>query len=312
MIVVDGVAQWRISLWDHYRASQGTHRTVTWRALAQSLTTFREYPEKSAAPLWSPTVYRAGTTRGNANVTALSMLVLDLDDLTPDGVPLSLQRVSRPWRDWPHVIHWTWSSTPEKPKARLIVPLGAEVQVSQAEPWRWERCQAWAAARDPLVSQDPQCCDLARIFYVPSCHPRSPEPESLVWDDAAEPLVLVPEELPPSPQEAERAEWRRRLEEKRKRGSPPVQGRRDLADRLKEDHDLRAQAADLLNAARRGYGLEETAYRIRCPQCGRSSVWFPLSPRATPKALCSHRNSCNWDGWLDVLLEDHGVLGSML
>ncbi len=53
----------------------------------------------------------------------------------------------------------------------------------------------------------------------------------------------------------------------------------------------------------RGAGDSERAIGVKCPKCGEASVWWAVTPRTVVGAMCSHRNSCGWHGWIDQLLQ---------
>lgn len=306
MPIQDGRMVWPITLWPSLWDREPRGRLVSWSALVGSMQRHRMAAQKDDLPLWSPCRYRPDTTRGRAGVAAMSMLVLDLDDLPPDGIELATQA----WTDWPHVIHTTWSHSDAAPKARLILPLDEPIEVSEAEPWRWERVFSWASARDPQVSPDPACCDPSRMYYVPGSVGGSGI--TIVHDPGGYLLRLDPEQLPPSREERRREESAKLAAERRAtRPALPHSGgarRREQNERLKTDPELRRSAAERLGARISGVGDREKAAGALCPQCGDRSIWWPIDPRGTPKALCNHRQSCGWMGWLDLLLESSGVL----
>lgn len=84
--------------------------------------------------LWSPALYRPGADkRGSENVTHVSCLVLDYDDGTP------IADASVTWSAWFHIVHTTWSHTPEHPKFRLVMPLAFPVAAED-----WPKVWSWA------------------------------------------------------------------------------------------------------------------------------------------------------------------------
>lgn len=220
--------------------------------------------DKLQCPAWSPASYRQGCPARTARaVLAVSCLVLDYD------YGSSLDEMQAPWRDWPHVLHTSWSHTDRSPKARVIVPL--EVPISGED---WARAWRWAHARDSRI--DPACKDPSRIYFVPVDRPQF---EARIWK---EPIRFLRIDLPdPDPPP-------RRI--------PPDPYMR-TADRLKEDPDLRTAHGLALGGRVVGDRIEG----VLCPQCGRGSIWWPIAPIRNPRALCSHRRSCGWSGWLDTL-----------
>ena len=86
--------------------------------------------------LWSPTHYPAGSRRSGDNVLHLSCLVLDFDS------GLAVDEALLPWENYFHIVHSTWSYTPERPKYRLVLPLAAPVAAPD-----WPAVYAWALER---------------------------------------------------------------------------------------------------------------------------------------------------------------------
>jgi hypothetical protein len=81
--------------------------------------------------LWSPAWY-VGARRGSENVVHLSCLVLDYDRGTTPT------QGSAAWSEWFHIVHTTWSHTPDTPKFRLILPLAQPIPAVQWAPfWDW-------------------------------------------------------------------------------------------------------------------------------------------------------------------------------
>ena len=72
-----------------------------------------------------------------------------------------------------------------------------------------------------------------------------------------------------------------------------------LARRLKNDFDARFEMAHKLGA--HICGSKKRADRIKCPQCGRMTVYFYIEPGARNVAKCKHGNSCGWFGNLLLL-----------
>ena len=289
---------WEVSLYAHARDNRPQRRRVSWRALCQSLTTFRvlRIEDKRSCPAWSPAVFPPGATRSSAAVLALSCIVLDLDD--GDHA-----RALAAWEDVPRIAHTTWSHTDDAPRLRLVVPLAAPVPAK----W-WPRVWHWAHRRSGLVA-DPKCKDLSRLYFVPAVRSHDWPRWARVYDHGGALLDLRPfGTLPPTPEEVE-AERRARAPRPpvhRRAGATPEAAARIRAEILRHDPDARRAAA--LDAGGRvvGAGSAEVARGVPCPSCGRRSVWWPITPTGSPQALCQHRESCGWRGWLDVLLSAVG------
>lgn len=147
--------------------------------------------------LWSPALYPPDSRRGSENVIHLSCLVLDYDA----GVEIG--EASATWEQYFHIVHTTWSHTPETPKFRLALPFAAPVL-----PADWGRVYGWAQERTGHAV-DPTGKSVGTTFALPAVadgeRPRvafsSPGPlldarlEGLV-DQAADPPPegIVPDE----------------------------------------------------------------------------------------------------------------------
>lgn len=104
--------------------------------------------------LWSPALYRAGGRRETADVVHLSCLVLDYDSgVTPDDA-------SAVWAPWFHVLHTTWSHTPERPKFRVCLPL-----LNPVLPEDWYAVYDWALER--ADGADPTGKSVGSTFALP-------------------------------------------------------------------------------------------------------------------------------------------------
>lgn len=108
--------------------------------------------------LFSPTLYRHGTTRGKSNVESVSCFVADLDDITPaDFAALRLR-----WQGLAWALYTSSSHLPDSPRLRVVFPLAAPVPSSE-----WLR--VWAKLCHHLTDDH---CDKAtknpdRIQYLP-------------------------------------------------------------------------------------------------------------------------------------------------
>jgi hypothetical protein len=267
-------------------------RDLDWFDFARKITRFPppQSADKLSGPLWSPTIYREGATRGNAGIVSMTAMVLDVDDGTPPEVVLRL------WAGSCAVWHVSYSHTPGAPRYRVILPFAEPVPVAL-----WPRVWQWAQVRSQ-GHLDPQTKDPARIYLLPivppTMHPAQYRAGAV--DFEAPPLQVLERDLPalPAPPAPVRP--------------PPVQVRHGVSDgalrrirneRLKTDPEARRAAALAVGGVLAGEGAQECARRVVCPQCGDASVWWPIAPRGSPKALCHHRNSCGFSAWLDALLD---------
>lgn len=118
--------------------------------------------------LWSPAHYREGARRESTDVLHVSCLVLDYDS----GAPI--EESSAHWRGCFHVVHSTWSYTPEHPKYRLVLPLARPVLGDD-----WRRFWDWGAARAGMRN-DPALKSPASTFALPSTPARDAPRVALV------------------------------------------------------------------------------------------------------------------------------------
>ncbi len=231
---------------------------------------------KTRLPCWSPAIYPPGTTRGLESVEAVSCLVLDYDDGTPIDAAIA------PWEGHPLLLHSSWSHSTTCPRFRVILPLREPIPATEwAGVWRWAEERAEGEI-------DPACKDPSRLYLLPAI-PLAISPYERRVLNLHGPL-LSPKRLQARPprQPPPRA------------GVDPVQAQARRV--LRTSRAARERAASWLQATIRSNRAEH----IRCPQCGRSSVWFWLEPGTQITARCNHRNSCGWWGHLDTLLNLHG------
>lgn len=290
-----------VSFFHHARDNRPVRRNLPWSALLATLQRFRPMSggdeAKRRAPCWSPANYVPGTTRAIANVIEVSALVLDFDS----GLPMDEALV--PWAGHELLLYTSWRHKPEHPKYRLVLPLAAPVAGAQ-----------WTALYlDILAQQAPQadrkCQDPSRIFFLPAVGAGGPHQvlhQAGAFLDLADRAELtsarhaLEEQAARRPAQREAAIYRHR---------PPR--REDSAQRedrarhlLSTDPGAREQIGLRLGGRcvqrARGPVIEGVA----CPQCGRPSVWWPLSPSSVRSALCEHRNTCGWMGSLfDLALQ---------
>lgn len=106
--------------------------------------------------LWSPAHYPPDSRRGGENVVHLSCVVLDYDSGLEVGEAVAA------WQDYFHIVHTTWSHTPEKPKFRLILPLAEPVRPSD-----WRAVYEWAEER-AAGTVDPTGKSVGTTFALPA------------------------------------------------------------------------------------------------------------------------------------------------
>ncbi|MBX7192357.1 MAG: hypothetical protein K1X94_09875 [Sandaracinaceae bacterium] len=126
------------------------------RAKAEELKHYARKDAKKDLRLWSPAKYADGwKERGSEGVTHLSCLVLDYD------AGVRIPEATSVWNDFFHMVHTTWSHTPEHPKFRVILPLAVACPASE-----FEKLWAWAHARTG-GDIDRQLSGIAATYALP-------------------------------------------------------------------------------------------------------------------------------------------------
>ncbi len=269
---------------------------LDWAALVSLLTTWRHYPRPTVFPdldgklaldCWSPAVYPPECRRRKkVRVASISALVLDFDDGTrmEDAVVV--------YQDFDHIGHTSWSHTEDHHRFRIVLPLAEPVPGPEwARAWRWvlrdwqERSPRQDAGA--LVGRpDTACKDASRLYFLPAIRPGAPRYAwshlgyygllSIPWHtlpaDAA-PRLITP--LRPIAVSSDRME-------------------REIKARLNTEPAARRDLGHVLDGVVTG----ELVRHVRCPQCGKRSVWWPIQPTHRKTALCNHRKTCGWWGFL--------------
>lgn len=265
---------------------------------------------KASLPLWSlVSYYRTGSyadwvrgvereapKRGKRDVEWVWGLGLDYDDGT------TLAEMLEVWGAWAGVWHTTWKHREEAPRWRGVLPFAEPVHAGV-----WGRVFDWAQQRSG-GRLDPATRDCSRAWYAPAHGPYAPFQSRVVRG----PRLVVPDEvlvwregIEWKDPDAERKRKAARRMPAPRRGTVPIrQAERVFSDRLKVEPGLRAWAGEALG----GRAGASRVTGVRCPDCGRTDMWWPLEPKGTPKAMCSHRNSCNAQYWLDELIARAGVV----
>jgi Primase C terminal 1 (PriCT-1) len=155
-------------------------------------------------PAFSPTIYVPGTTRGNANVTALTALVYDLDHRTRADTRTARGRL----RGFAWGLYSTYSNGAggdDDGCYRLVFPLSAPVPVA-------DYARLWTYVNATFLNglADPSAKDPAHIYYLPTVPPERAAAAvidfnpGLVLDTAAlvreAPALAAPRPSPPLPE----------------------------------------------------------------------------------------------------------------
>ena len=123
-----------------------------------------ERKDKKSAQLISPATYIKDTTRANKNVEKWGgWAAVDVDDLdcTMENLHDILNdRVG----SWKYICYSTASSTPDKPKFRLVFSLDQHIAADKIQHF-------WFALNTHLESMgDRQTKDLSRMYYIPATY----------------------------------------------------------------------------------------------------------------------------------------------
>lgn len=118
---------------------------------------------KDGSPLITPSSFQPGTTRANRNVTQWNgWAALDVDDY--DG---SFEETIEKFKKNYFICYSSASSTKEKPKFRVILPLTSSVPAEKIRHF-------WYALNHEFGSVgDAQTKDLSRMYYVPAQYPNA-------------------------------------------------------------------------------------------------------------------------------------------
>ena len=81
---------------------------------------------------------------------------------------------------------------------------------------------------------------------------------------------------------------------------PSPSERRAIRQALDDDPAVRERAGTMLG----GRVQRGCVTKVRCPSCGKASVWWALRPDRCGAAMCDHRNTCGWAGPIYKLLEE--------
>lgn len=232
---------------------------------------------KLAVPMWAPHTLEP-VHRLKENVTEVSCLVYDYDD------GATIESAHAAWQGYHHIVHTSWSHTPEAPRFRLVLPLTAPI------PRRWfERAWHFGARRGQV---DGQAKDPSRVYALPAV--RSADwPRYAKVHRGAEQLDLRPfEDLPPTPAEerAERARMRAR-QARRAVCYSHDEAMDEATRRFRRDPEARLRAAQLLGMHIEG----EYARGGVCPVHGPGLVYFRIDPAGhSPRAWCGHKHTCDY------------------
>ena len=256
-------------------------RSLSWRALVARLLAFPPALPgvgKAWQPCWSPVALCPDGGGRVADVLAVGALVLDLDGAMTLGE--ALERTE----GWERLAHTTWSHRPDQPRCRLVLPLARPVPASG---WR----AAWLAAVARIgLPADPACKNANRRYLLP-VQPEGAAAGQAIHRATGRALDLLP--------------FARRQPTQRPRRAPlrvPPHRRDAVAEALLDrEPEARRHLGLHLGGHLAGEGDAERIDGLRCPSCGRTSVWFWVAPRQATRARCHHRKTCGWASRLAAL-----------
>lgn len=160
--------------------------------------------KKDAVALFSPAVF-VGNERKSANVSEIHALVFDLDDLQPPDFRLVSQTMKD--ADCQYLIYSTFSHNPNKPKLRVMIPLTKPLCIQNPDQWKSNLWFSAVETFDIVHYVDASTKDPARMYYVPSFHPDSEDPDPdadvpsdipwIVWQADTTSEVFNPDNLVP-------------------------------------------------------------------------------------------------------------------
>jgi RecA-family ATPase len=148
-----------ISIFENIKSVKPSEQTtLDWDSFCNILKEGFESPVKDTA-LFGPYKLKENTTRGNANVEEISLLVFDIDD--PQSK--SLDDIKVLIKKYDCVIHTTWSHTNENPRYRLIIRLKSKVS-----PLDYDLVRKGFIFFNAELSNlfDKACSDIARAYYL--------------------------------------------------------------------------------------------------------------------------------------------------
>lgn len=146
---------------------------LTWEGFVVGLGDPKPFLHKDDAPMWAPHTLLPGTTCAKANITSVTICVLDLDSgWTVGEVTEHVATLPCPFALYSSFSFKGDINDPHSPfKGRLIMPLSRP-----ALPSEWDGLWAHLNAKYAKGKSDPACKDPSRRYYVPSFLEGGPRP----------------------------------------------------------------------------------------------------------------------------------------
>ncbi|MEL6347124.1 MAG: hypothetical protein AAFV53_28675 [Myxococcota bacterium] len=197
----------------------------------------------------------------------MSCLVFDCDDGTPYTAAMDA------FDGWAQIGHTSWSHTDYTPRWRLILPLSDPIQAGDWPAAFDAALKMWNMMMPAAAKPDRRCKDASRLFFLPIHRPE--QIDRFTWFRGGRLMTLTYEkQLIKTPNA-----W---------------QLHPDIRRRLQQDPRTRAAMGRLVGGRVTGDRVTD----VRCPRCGRASVWWMLTP--DKPAFC-HEGACHWTGRVDAL-----------
>lgn len=227
--------------------------------------------EKKQLEMWSPVTFIA--RRRKSDVLAIHCMVFDVDC----GLPFETHHK---FKRFDYIAHTSFSHSPKLHKWRLILPLQESIK-----PKEWKYAWSEGAAIFKSITgknADPACKDPCRAYYVGGTTKENLHNYDS-WYNEGDCRLRLEYVIPPPKKPRTVGKIKTFNQEEFTRyvnTTPNKDERQDIA------HRLGAQMGD--NIAR----------KIKCPACGRFSVWFwiDVADDGMFKARCNHVNSCGYSG----------------
>jgi ribosomal protein S27E len=249
----------------------------------------RHITEKKKIPMWSPAHFKNGY-RCLVNVTYLHWFVADVD--TGADYFVVCDRLKK--AQFLFFAHCTWSWSDSLHKFRVALPLETSIPAID-----WSVC--WDVARDWFEDLTKARLDIttkdASRAYAVSAHQDRQIPPPMITDgyhlnlhQYCEAMIIEKRR-----QDAIKAELIARQQQLNLR--PKTTG--EIQNKQHNQNVTITDAEKRAIAQRVGAKIDGNyAKHIRCPNCGRSSVWFSLSGHI---ARCNHKNSCGYFAQITTL-----------
>ena len=142
-----------------------THRVMdfdTWEEFVGMMKKLGEMPgaKDNNTPQFSPAIYKKGTTRANANVQCWGgWAAIDVDCELPEDFEAYIRKIAKPYA---FHCYSTGSSSIEKPKMRIVVPLSERPEGDTIK-------HLWYALNKTFRELNAaQTKDASRMYYVPA------------------------------------------------------------------------------------------------------------------------------------------------